>query len=109
MQQAICTWFMSKKAYVGINGISKNVKNIYVGVNGVPKKVVKGYVGVNGVPKLFWTSKPDYQMDVSVTTSIRNAWQGGNTLDVGVATSIRNAGSGALNVTVTTSIRNYTP
>ena len=45
---------MSKKAYVGINGISKNVKNIYVGVNGVPKKVVKGYVGINGVAKLFW-------------------------------------------------------
>lgn len=45
---------MSKKAYVGINGISKNVKNIYVGVNGVPKKVVKGYVGVNGVARLFW-------------------------------------------------------
>lgn len=45
---------MAKKAYVGINGISKNVKNIYVGVNGVPKKVIKGYVGVNGVPKVFW-------------------------------------------------------
>ena len=45
---------MAKKAYVGVNGISKNVKNIYVGVNGVPKKVVKGYVGVNGVPKVFW-------------------------------------------------------
>lgn len=45
---------MAKKAYVGVNGISKNVKNIYVGVNGVPKKVVKGYVGVNGVAKLFW-------------------------------------------------------
>lgn len=45
---------MAKKAYVGVNGISKNVKNIYVGVNGVPKKVVKGYVGVNGVARLFW-------------------------------------------------------
>lgn len=98
---------MAKKAYVGVNGISKNVKNIYVGVNGVPKKVVKGYVGVNGVAKLFWTSKPDYQMDVSVTTSIRNAWQGGNTLDIGVATSIRNATTAPLNVSVRTSIRNY--
>ena len=45
---------MAKKAYVGVNGIGKNVKKIYVGVNGVPKKVVKGYVGVNGVPKVFW-------------------------------------------------------
>ena len=100
---------MAKKAYVGVNGIAKNVKNIYVGVNGVPKKVLKGYVGVNGVPKLFFSSKPDYQMDVEVATSIRNAWSGGGTLPVTVTTSIRDASSDALNVTVTTSIRNYTP
>ena len=45
---------MAKKAYVGVNGIAKNVSKMYVGVNGVPKKVLKGYVGVNGVPKLFF-------------------------------------------------------
>ena len=45
---------MAKKAYVGINGIAKNVNKMYVGVNGVARKVVKGYVGVNGVARLFW-------------------------------------------------------
>ena len=55
------------------------------------------------------TEKPSNQMDVTVATSIRNAWSGGGTLPVTVTTSIRNAVSGALNVTVTTSIRNYTP
>ena len=49
---------MSKKAYVGVNGVSKNVSNIYVGVNGTSKKVVKGYVGVSGVSKMFFASGP---------------------------------------------------
>ena len=45
---------MSKKAYIGVNGIAENVEKIYVGVNGVARKVIKGYVGVNGVAELFW-------------------------------------------------------
>lgn len=49
---------MSKKAYIGVNGVSKNVSNIYVGVNGTSKKVVKGYVGVSGVSKIFFASGP---------------------------------------------------
>ena len=100
---------MAKKFYLGIDGEPKKVKKIYVGVDGVPKKVKKGYVGVNGVPKLFYQSKPDYQMDVTVATSIHNASSGGGVLNVGVTTSIHNAGSDALNVYVRTSIRNYTP
>lgn len=98
---------MAKKAYVGVNGISKSVKNIYVGVNGVPKKVVKGYVGVNGVPQVFWDNPSIPTLGVTVTTDIHNASSGGNVLNVGVATSIHNAGDNALNVTVRTSIRNY--
>ena len=49
---------MAQKAYVGVNGISRNVKNIYVGVNGVARKVVKGYVGVNGIARQFWGAIP---------------------------------------------------
>lgn len=49
---------MSKKAYVGVNGVSKNISNIYVGANGTSKKVVKGYVGVSGVSKMFFASGP---------------------------------------------------
>lgn len=43
-----------QKAYVGVNNVAQNVKNIYVGVNGVAHKVVKGYIGVNGVARQFW-------------------------------------------------------
>ena len=45
---------MAQEAYVGIDGISRNVTDIYVGVNDVARKVVKGYVGVDGVARQFW-------------------------------------------------------
>ena len=72
------------KAYVGVGGAARNVKNIYVGVGGVPRKVVKGYVGVNGVPRLFWNggggggSIPswEYWRAKSSTIMIFNAYQG---------------------------------
>lgn len=78
---------MSKKAYVGVNGIARNVSNIYVGVNGVARKVVKGYVGVNGVAQQFWgndsdlqvkfrvkiRTQLDYDMETKFQISIRNA------------------------------------
>ena len=61
---------MSKKAYVGVNGIARNVKNIYVGVNGVARKVVKGYVGVNGVAQQFWaTSSSTFVARVKLSAS----------------------------------------
>lgn len=62
---------MAKKAYVGVNGEARNVKNIYVGVNGVARKVVKGYVGVNGVARLFWGGGRS-QLSVPVHVSIHN-------------------------------------
>ena len=49
---------MAKKAYVGVNGVAREVSKIYVGVNGVARKVVKGYVGVNGVAQQFWGNNP---------------------------------------------------
>lgn len=56
---------MAQKVYVGVNGISRNVKNIYVGINGVARKVVKGYVGVNGIARQFWgaSSTPSNSWD----------------------------------------------
>lgn len=66
---------MAKKAYVGVNGIGKNVKKIYVGVNGVPKKVVKGYVGVNGVPKVFWgggSPAPTKELSFAIALTIKD-------------------------------------
>ena len=81
---------MAKKAYVGAYGAPQNVKKIYVGVGGVPRKVVKGYVGVNGVPHLFWDGGEQYDLNVEVTTSIRNSMTPSNTLNVTVRTSIRN-------------------
>ena len=81
---------MAKKAYVGISDTARNVKNIYVGVGGVARKVVKGYVGVNGVARQFWAGGEQYDLNVEVTTSIRNSMTPSNTLNVTVRTSIRN-------------------
>lgn len=45
---------MAKKAYVGINNLSKNGTQLYIGVGNLSKKVVKGYIGVNNQSRLFW-------------------------------------------------------
>ena len=47
---------MSKKVYVGVNNVARNIKTMYVGVNGVARKVKKAYVGVNGIARTFYTS-----------------------------------------------------
>ena len=49
---------MAKKAYVGINNLSKNGKQIYIGVGNLSKKAVKGYIGVGNLSKLFWDFAP---------------------------------------------------
>ena len=77
---------MSKKAYVGVNGIARNVSKMYVGVNGVARKVVKGYVGVNGVAQQFWGAEEGLQVNFRVR--IRNTPD--NSLKVNFAVSIRN-------------------
>lgn len=41
--------------YIGINGKSKEAKEIYIGVNGVARKVEKAYIGVNGSARLWYT------------------------------------------------------
>ena len=48
---------MSKKSYVGVNGVAHNVKKMYIGVNGVARKVKKAYIGVNGVARLVYQSE----------------------------------------------------
>ena len=77
----------------GGQSISKAPTNIYAPVedNGqyVSKRIVKGYCPVNGESKLFWEYA---KFGVYVKTKIYDAYS-----------------SGGLSVTVTTSIRNYTP
>ena len=43
---------MAKKAYIGVDGKARYIKEIHIGVNGVAKRVKKVYLGVNGVAKL---------------------------------------------------------
>ena len=45
---------MAKKAYIGVDGVARNVTGIYIGVDGVARKVIKGYIGVDGVARLFY-------------------------------------------------------
>lgn len=75
----------------GGQSISKAVTDIYAPVeeNGqyVSKRVIKGYCPVNGVSKLFYEYA---KFGVTVKTRIYDAYS-----------------SGGINVTVTTSIRNY--
>lgn len=89
---------MSKKIYVGVNNIAKNVNKMYVGVNNVAKKVLKGYVGVNGVAKEFFRYytplnyiessgveridtgfKPNNNTSVEISMEIPSFRAGGNT------------------------------
>lgn len=47
---------MSKKWYVGVNSVAREVKHPYIGVNNVARKVKNGYVGVSGVARQFFFS-----------------------------------------------------
>lgn len=46
---------MSKKAYIGINGVARQIKKGYIGVDGVARKIKKGYIGIGGVARPFWS------------------------------------------------------
>lgn len=59
---------MAKKAYIGVNNIAKNVKDIYVKDNGELKEIIKGYVGVNGVAQLF------YEKEEEVVEEVKGFW-----------------------------------
>lgn len=41
---------MAKKAYIGVNGVARNIPKMYAGDN-IARKITKGYVGVNGVAR----------------------------------------------------------
>lgn len=73
---------MAEKAYIGVNGVAKEVEKIYVGVNGQAKKVVKGYIGVNGASKLFFEeipTPPPVHTTIPLTASMLSH-SGGGTL-----------------------------
>lgn len=44
---------MAKKAYIGVDGVARKVKQTYIGVDGVSRKCKSGYVGVDGVARQF--------------------------------------------------------
>jgi hypothetical protein len=51
---------MTRAAYIGVENLARNVKNIYVGVNDTARSVVKGYVGdEDGIAKQFWPPLKD--------------------------------------------------
>lgn len=47
---------MAKKAYIGVGGVARKVKQTYIGVDGVSRKCKSGYVGVDGVARQFLQS-----------------------------------------------------
>ena len=51
---------MAKKAYVGVGGVAKTIKNMYVGIDGVARKIVKAYVGVAGKARQFWPKSANW-------------------------------------------------
>lgn len=46
---------MAKKAYIGVDGVARKVKNGYVGVDGTARKVKKAYIGIGGVARPCWS------------------------------------------------------
>lgn len=45
---------MSRRTYIGVDGIARKVKKIYVGVNGIAQKVKKAYIGVSNLARQFF-------------------------------------------------------
>ena len=46
---------MTKKAYIGVNGIARKIKKGYVGINNIARKIKKAYIGVGGIARPFWS------------------------------------------------------
>lgn len=61
---------MSKKTYIGINNISKEIKKIYVGVDEKPRRVKKAFLGVNNVAKLVFVQ--DVILTLNLGTGIKS-------------------------------------
>jgi hypothetical protein len=46
---------MTKKAYIGVNGIARKIKKGYVGIGNLSRKIKKAYIGVGGIARPFWS------------------------------------------------------
>ena len=64
---------MAKKAYVGVNGLARNITKMYVGINGVAHKIKAAYVGVNGVARKFFGGTPATNF---TTSPLPRNWSG---------------------------------
>ena len=52
---------MAKGVYIGVNGVSRKIKNGYIGVNDVARKIKKVYIGdENGIARLCYESNLSY-------------------------------------------------
>ena len=60
---------MSKKWYVGVNNVAREVKHPYIGVNNVARKVKNGYVGAGGVARQFFTGEYKWKKYKVVTNT----------------------------------------
>ena len=49
---------MSKKAYIGIDGIARKINKMYIGVDGVARRIKKAYIGIGGVARPYWSLEP---------------------------------------------------
>lgn len=62
---------MAKRAYIGVGGVARKVKQPFVGVANVARKVKSGYIGVGGVARQFFALHriPDAYQEVEYIES----------------------------------------
>ena len=46
---------MSKRAYIGVDGVARKIKKGFGGVDGVARKIKRAYVGIGGVARPCWS------------------------------------------------------
>lgn len=63
---------MATKSYVGIEGVSHEIKAGYIGVSGIARKIKKAYVGIDGKARLCWSSSPSAVTGLSVSGTKMN-------------------------------------
>ena len=69
-----------EKAYVGVNNIPKEIKQIFVGVNGIPREVSKIYWGnANNIPQLIYAT----QEKLTMISVLFNWWDSANNISGG--------------------------
>ena len=99
---------MAKGVYIGVNGVSRKIKNGYIGVNDVARKIKKVYIGdENGIARLCYESNLSYitfSSPSSFTLKVNDAtkhWDG--TLEYSTDTSTWSTWDGTTTLSSATS------